>query len=925
MTPREFITKWDRSTLKERSASQEHFIDLCRLLGVPTPADADPDGTRYTFEKGATKYDGGDGFADVWMKGHFAWEYKGKHKDLKEAYKQLLRYRESLDNPPLLVVCDMQRFEIHTNFTGTTKRVDAFELQDLEREEVRKLLKALFEDPDSLKPGVRIEQVTEEAAREFASIAQHLGERGVDPKRAAHFLNRILFCLFAEDVGLLPRKIFQEIIDAGTKEPAEFGAMLAELFRAMAKGGRFGVQRIHFFNGGLFSDEDVIPLLPEEIRVLGRVASFNWGEIEPAIFGTLFERGLDPSKRSQLGAHYTDRGSILRVVEPVLMAPLRRSWRETASKVRDLLDKARVAKASAVETKLRKQARGLIQEFRESVLDKVRVLDPACGSGNFLYVALELLHEFEKEILLLLAEVEHGQFSLDIRVGPHMVHGIEINAYAHELAQVTIWIGHFQWQIQNGFSFDTNPVLKPIETIECRDAILDLSDPAIPKEGEWPPATVVVGNPPFLGNKKLRSQLGDAYVQALFAVYGDRLPNEVDLVTYWHEKARGAIEAGKLQRAGLLATNSIRQGASRRVLQRIRATGQIFMAWSDEPWVIDGAAVRISLVGFDGGLETERSLNGSPVQVIHADLTGAASKGDAIDLTTARRLKSNLGIAFQGPVKVGPFEVPGHLARQWLAMPPNPNGRPNSDVVRPWANGMDVTRRPSDTWIVDFGVHLLEADAALYQAPYEHVKRVVKPARDANRRESRRRNWWLHGETVPALRGALAGLRRFVATPRVAKHRLFVWLDAAVLPDSRLVVVARDDDYTLGVLHSRFHELWSLRLGGTLEDRPFYTPRTTFETFPFPSSSKEQAARIAAAAAELDRLRSAWLNPEGASAAELKRRTLTNLYNDRPTWLANAHAFLDAAVAEAYGWPADLSEDEVLRRLLVLNHEREPA
>ena len=925
MTPRDFIAKWDRSTLKERSASQEHFIDLCRLLGVPTPADADPDGTRYSFEKGATKYDGGDGFADVWMKGHFAWEYKGKHKDLKEAYKQLLRYRESLDNPPLLVVCDMQRFEIHTNFTGTTKRVDAFELQDLEREEVRKLLKALFEDPDSLKPGVRIEQVTEEAAREFASIAQHLGERGVDPKRAAHFLNRILFCLFAEDVGLLPRRIFQEILEAGGKDPAEFGAMLAELFRAMAKGGRFGVQKIHFFNGGLFSDEDVIPLLPEEIRILGRVASFNWGEIEPAIFGTLFERGLDPSKRSQLGAHYTDRGSILRVVEPVLMAPLRRSWGERAAQVRGLLDKARVSKASAVETKLRRQARGLIQEFRESVLDKVRVLDPACGSGNFLYVALELLHEFEKEILLLLAEVEHGQFSLDLRVGPHMVHGIEINAYAHELAQVTIWIGHFQWQIQNGFSFDTNPVLKPIETIENRDAILDLSDPAIPKEGEWPPATVVVGNPPCLGGKRLRAELGDEYVGAMFHVYDGRVPREADLVTYWFEKARAAIAAGKLSRAGLLATNSIRGGANREVLEAIRKSGRIFMAWSDEPWVVEGAAVRISLVGFDGGVEPTTVLDGKTVEVIHADLTGAEHAATAFDLTTARRLKENLGIAFMGDTKGGAFDIPGDLAREWLALPLNPNGRPNSDVVRPWANGLDITRRPRDMWIIDFGVGMTEEQAALYEAPFQYALREIRPARVASK--TTRSEWWIHERPRPELRSAVAGLTRILVTPAVAKHRLFAWLGPEVLPDHALFAFARFDNYFFGILHSRFHEAWALRLGTWLGvgNDPRYTATTTFETFPFPNASTEQVGRISAAAAELDRLRSAWLNPEAASAAELKRRTLTNLYNDRPTWLANAHASLDAAVAEAYGWPADLPEEEVLRRLLSRNQEREPA
>jgi type II restriction/modification system DNA methylase subunit YeeA len=953
----EFIRKWSAVNLKERSAAQEHFIDLCRLLGQKTPAEADPEGSSYTFEKGATKYDGGDGFADVWMRGHFAWEYKGKRKDLGAAYEQLLRYRESLDNPPLLVVCDMQRFEIHTNFTGTTKQVHRFELEDLAKEDARKILLALFTDPESLRPGLRIEQVTEEAAQDFASLAVRLQDRGVDPKVAAHFLNRVLFCLFAEDVGLLPAKLFQAILDAGSRDPREFSEMLGGLFEAMAKGGRFGVERIHFFNGGLFADGEVVPLDAEEIRLLRRIASFNWGQIEPAIFGTLFERGLDPAKRSQLGAHYTDRGSILRVVEPVLMAPLRREWAKIAVGVGELLDKAKGAKSAAAETKFRNQARDAIQTFRTDVLDRTQVLDPACGSGNFLYVALGLLHDLEKEVLTRLAEVEHGQFSLDIRVGPHMVHGIELNAYAHQLAQVTIWIGHFQWQIQNGFSFDTNPVLKRIETIECRDAILDLTDPAVPREAEWPDATVVVGNPPFLGDKRMLSELGESYVRSLRALFDGRLPGGTDLCTYWFEKARTAIASGRLKRAGLLATNSIRGGQNRRVLERIRESGSIFMAWSDEPWIVEGAAVRISLVGFDDGAEPDRTLDGTAVAVIHADLTGATSEGSAVDLTKARRLRENVGLAFQGPVKVGAFDIPGDLAREWLRLPANPGDRPNRHVVRPWANGMDLTRRPSDTWIVDFGVDRCEEEAALYEAPFEHVKKTVKPSRDMNRDAWRRTNWWKHGRSGEDLRVAVDRLARFIATPRVSKHRLFVWLDTTVFPDSAVVAIASDEDHVFGILHSRFHELWSLRLGTSLEDRPRYTPSTTFEPFPFPEGTLPRrtaerpplsptVAAIAEAARALCRLRDEWLNPpelvrlepevasdlrdrivprDERAAAELKKRTLTRLYNERPTWLVNAHAALDVAVAAAYGWPADLDDEEILRRLFLLNQEREPA
>jgi type II restriction/modification system DNA methylase subunit YeeA len=446
-----------------------------------------------------------------------------------------------------------------------------------------------------------------------------------------------------------------------------------------------------------------------------------------------------------------------------------------------------------------------------------------------------------------------------------------------------------------------------------------------PEYAPWPEATVVVGNPPFLGGKKLRNVLGDDYVEALFRVYKDRVPREADLVSYWFEKARCQIEKGRLDRAGLLATNSIRGGASRRVLDRVRASGQIFMAWGDEPWIVEGAAVRISLIGFDGGGETNRTLDGKPVSVIHSDLTGAVTRSAAVDLTKARRLAENLGIAFMGDTKGGPFDIPGKLARQWLALPLNPNGRSNSDVVRPWANSIDVTRRPRDMWIIDFGLNMRENQASLYEAPFEYILDCVRPLRENNRRRAYREKWWIHVEPRPAMRNALSGLPRFIVTPTVAKHRLFTWCPREVLPDHQLIVIARDEDYFFGVLHSRFHEKWALRLGTSLEDRPRYTPTTTFETYPFPRATVDQRRAIEEAATRLDGLRQTWLQAEGASPGELKRRTLTNLYNEWPTWLVKVHAELDAAVASAYGWPAVITDSKALADLLKLNLEREAA
>jgi type II restriction/modification system DNA methylase subunit YeeA len=476
----------------------------------------------------------------------------------------------------------------------------------------------------------------------------------------------------------------------------------------------------------------------------------------------------------------------------------------------------------------------------------------------------------------------------------------------------------------NGFQVNRDPVLEPLETIRLQDALLDRSDPKHPEEADWPKADFIVGNPPYLGGKLLRRGLGDQYVEDLFSVYKGRVAREGDLVTYFFEKAREMIANGRTKRAGLLATNSIRGGANRKVLRRIKESGDIFMAWSDEPWILNGAAVRISIVGFDNGFEKERTLNGESVAVVNPDLTST------LDVTNARILSENLEIAFMGDSKGGPFEITEEHAKRWLALPLNPNGRPNSDVVRPWVNGLDITRRPRGMWIVDFGLEMPEETASLYEAPFEHVKSEVLPKRVESRTTTDQ--WWLHERPRREMRAAIEGLDRILCTARVATHRLFVWLDAATLADSQIIVFARQDDYFFGVLHSRAHEVWSLRMGTSLEDRPRYTPTTCFETFPLPWPPGQEPWRdprlhaIAEAAHELNDLREKWLNPPDASEAELKKRTLTNLYNARPAWLAAAHDALDCAVWTAYGWndsdPDMTSGDEILVLLLTLNRAR---
>lgn len=897
-----FIAKWKASELKERSAAQEHFIDLCHLLGHPTPAEADPTGESFCFEKGAKKADGSDGWADVWKRGFFGWEYKGKRKDLSEAYQQLNQYREDLENPPILVVCDTNRFEIHTNFTGTAKLVITFSLDGLRDPENLRALRRVFNDPNSLRPSVSPESVTAEAAAAVAALATALEARGIAPRAAAHFLMQVIFCLFAEDVGILPKELFSNILKAAREKPERFEQMVAELFGAMKSGGHFGVADIPWFNGGLFVDDAVIALKPAEIRTLHEAARLDWSAIEPAIFGTLFERSLDPAKRQQIGAHYTSPDDIRAIIDPVIFQPLRREWEGVKAKVAKELERHEKATTKATRKKADDAARSVLGRFLDR-LRAVKILDPACGSGNFLYLALRGMKDLEGEVIGFAAHHHLGPFIP--YVSPLQLYGIELDPYAHELAQIVVWIGHLQWGYQNAFANPDTPILKAFENIRCSDAI-------VAEEGgrpPWPDVDFIVGNPPFLGGKLMRTALGDAYVDRLFDAYTGEVSREADLVCYWLERAREQIKDGKARRAGLVATNSIRGGANRKVLDDIIASGGIFMAWADRPWVLDGAAVRVSMVGFDDGSESERTLDGSPVATINPDLT------TALDLTKAKTLRTNAGVAFMADTKGGAFDIPADVAKAMLDLP-NPLGRSNRDVIKPWANGMDVTRRPRDMWIIDFGVAMPEAEAALYEAPFEYLREHVKPAYEKSR--ATRKDWWMHERPRPDMRAAIAGLPRFIATPTVAKHRLFVFLDASVLPDHQLIVFARADWFTFGVLHSRPHEVWALRMGTSLEDRPRYTPTSTFETFPFPAPSDAHREAVEDAARALHEARDSALQAD-------PKLTLTGLYNKRPTWLAQRHAALDAAVMRAYGWPEGLGEDEILARLLALNLERAAA
>ncbi len=839
---------------------------------------------------------------------------------------------------------------------------------------------------------------------------------------------RLLFCLFADSVGLLPRHLFRNLVRSDDRFlPRKFLRKLKALFEAMSEpDGIFGEHTIKYFNGGLFDSSSVIELDTTDLGILYEVTSnFDWSHVAPEIFGTLFERSLNAERRSLIGAHYTSAEDILLLIEPVLMRPLEQRWAEVQSSILTLLNpgahpdeptplsangaptsqpgaqpqetstrqnqglKARPKTATQPLSLLSSNpdAESLLAAWIDE-LTSIRVLDPACGSGNFLYLALRRLLDLWLEAQRFAAANDISMV-LPKMVSPGQLYGIETEFYAHELASIVVWIGFLQWKHEHGIPDDREPILQKLTNIEHADAILryDADHKSAehpngqPYEPTWPPADVIIGNPPFLGGKLLRRELGDTYVDDLFALYKGRVKAESDLVVYWFEKARAQLEAGSVNRVGLLATQAIRGGANRAVLERIQQTGTIFWAWSDRKWLLTGAAVRVSMIAFErsctepsagqpphtsverGPTSKEPSAGGAPYTSVGRSPTSTASQnpqgpearpiaffldGQPVpfinpDLTTgsnsasALPLKENAGLSFIGDQKGGSFELTSQEAAEIVRKPVNPNGKSNYEVIRPWLNGSDITGRARGLFIIDFGVDMPQAQAALFEAPFERVRTRVYPSRQENRRAVRKEKWWLHHEPMPAMRSATDKLSRFIVTPRVSKHRVFIWANAKTIPDSRLAVFARQDDYFFGVLHSTAHETWSLATSSRhgVADDITYNGASCFDTFPFPyppgteptEADSPIVRAIADAARELVRLRDAWLNPPNASEADLKDRTLTKLYNARPEWLANAHRTLDRAVFAAYNWPLefngqDLTDQDLLASLLALNHQR---
>lgn len=913
-----FADDWSDYTGSELSQFQNHFNALCHLAGHDTPGDRV--GSRdFAFNRVTPKADGGHGEADVFLKDRFVMEYKRAGRSLDDAYYQALSYRDSLGNPPLILVSDFQSIRIHTNFTGTVSEVFELAAEDFANlgglvkhhsalgdeskgpQTVLEVLRACFHSPEELKPIGTPEDLTLRAAETLRAVVDHLLKlnRNRDVE-IARFLSQALFTMFASDIGLLQDAILSEATKVtGYSPSAEVPDKVRRLFEKMSEGERDGTPPIPRFNGGLFDGTppklEGIDAVTAELQAADKL---DWSQVDPTVFGTMFERVFNPEKRSQFGMFYTSRSEIEQLAEPVLMAPLRTEWEGLKQRLGSLNDDD----AAAID----------LQQFVDR-LGEVKVLDPACGSGNFLYVALSLLDGLEREVIAW--ALSNDLIPPAPRVHPRQLYGIELDRYAQQLAIVVIWIGHLQNNKARTEAIRAlNPILEPLDNVECRDAIFSAGGaPAIP---DWPECDVIIGNPPFLGNKFMRREMGSDLVVRLYRAWDGAVPNGADLCMYWFEKARQQIEAGRAKRAGLLGTQGIRGTASLKVLQRIHETGGIFFAVSDQMWRQYGPKVKISMVGFDDGSEIKRELDGRGVDRIHADLTSRI-----VDVTQANPIPENAGIAFQGLNRRKLFEISNAQAKDWM-----PNGTDlaakNAQVLKPLVTGDDLVGVSLKRWLVDFPPEMDHGDAMLYWKPYEYLRYEFDP-------DGADDSWWELRPKALALRAVLAGLDRYIAISRVSKHRIFVWIDGATLPDSSTVVFATDSDRDFGILQSDVHRVWAEAKGTQVRDKDSgfrYTHRTCFEQFPFPHPAAESDSEVAMTARGIIAARSDWMKDMTEDAPHDRRRaTLTNLYNEMPAGLRSAHAKLDRAVYRAYGWsevPGDLSEDEVLSRLLALNLER---
>jgi hypothetical protein len=1017
-----FVSKWAASSAAER-ANKDHFLlDLCDVLGVerPRPTTGNTEQDVYTFERDAVLVHEGQkttaGKMDLYKQDYFILEAKqGSEQGSKklgtakrgtaawnlamhDAFGQAVGYARTLAKPPpFIITTDIGHcFELFAAFDGTgrygpfpdVKRHRIY-LNDLRQNENLDLLRAVFTDPAALDPSKKATRVTREVASHLAGLAKDLDATGQPPERVARFLMRAIFTMFAEDVGLLTENLFTDALDKyWVPHPETFPSGIEGLWQAMNEGKAFGFfPKLLRFNGGLFKDAESLPLTKEQLKLLREAAGCDWSEVEPSIFGTLLERALDPVERHRLGAHYTPRAYVERLVRPTVEEPLREEWDLVRAHVRSLVEKDEI-----------KSARKALLTF-QAQLAGIRVLDPACGTGNFLYVTLDLMKRLEAEVLSMLSDVEGGERDRTAglsgeregwaAVTPRQFLGIEVKPWAKEIAELVLWIGYLQWHFRTHGRDEkpAEPVLHDFGNIECRDAVLawDSVEPQVdakgkvlthwdgrtmkvspvtgkvipddtaqvplyryvnPRRADWPKADFIVGNPPFIGNKRMRDALGDGYVEALRAAHVD-VPDNADFVMFWWNHAATLVCTGEARRFGLITTNSISQTLNRGLVARHLASGlKLTFAIPDHPWVdsADGAAVRIAMTVGAGGagegivaqvVAEDPGTDGSALVkfahrngVVHADLSIGPN------VLGVSPLLANKNLCFQGVILVGdgfritPEEVK-QLGFKLTSLPP---------VIKPYMNAKDLVQVRQDRFAIDLAGLTEHQVRDRYPALYQHVHDTVRPHRVLNRDAQRKRNWWLFGRSNEAMRTALLGLDRYVVVPETSTHKPFVFAPGALIPDHKLYAIATDDAFVLGVLSTRAHLAWALAAGGHLGvgNDPTWTNTTCFLPFPFPVVDAKRRQRIAQLAEDLDGHRK-------REQAQHPGLTLTGIYNvlaklragepltarDKAihdqglvSVLKQLHDELDAAVFDAYGWPRDLTDEQILVRLVALNAER---
>ena len=1091
-----FIERWEHSGAAERANYASFLAELCILLDLPRPDPSSPDNSQntYVFERAITRRnpDGttAPGFIDLYRRGSFVWECKqgtnvpgesdnvpttgngktghGKRgtvafdKALERAFHQARGYITALPpeegRPPFLIVCDVgHTIDIYAEFTGTGGQYERFPdpvshritLPDLHRPEIRERLRQVWLDPHSLDPSKVAAAVTRDIAGRLAVLAKSLETDGHDPQIIAGFLQRSLFTMFAEDVGLLPEDGFKNLLARVKESPRGFPVLVSALWKEMATGTQYSAllfKEIACFNGGLFENTTALPLSAAQLAMLTDAAATDWSAVEPSIFGTLLTRALDSRERHKLGAEYTPRAYVERLIRPTIIGPLRDEWdavrvaaatlHEEADQAENQADqvaadaKAKMAAGASAEAKqlgaeaarLRKEAGKRDDAALQQVIDfhrqlcKLRILDPACGTANFLYVTMEHMKRLEAEVLELIAALggDAGMEMHGFRVRPEQFIGLELNQQAVAIAQLVLWIGYFQWQrkttgkadtgdrpllpkdksifeqdavlaydartprrdpqsgeiltVWNGYTTKTHPVTgKEVPDESARRALFDYTNP---RRAEWPQADYITGNPPFIGASRMRDALGDGYVEALRKVWKGDVPESADFVMFWWHKAAELVRDGKIKRFGFITTNSIHQTFNRRVIEPFlsAAKNPLHLAYAipDHPWIdsADGAAVRIAMTvaapgRSEGILETvtsEQAREDGENEVSLSRSCGvlAANLQIGADLTSCGPLQANAKISCPGVKLHGSgFIVTNEEASQ-LGLGTIAGIEQH---IKGYRNGKDLTNRPRNVRVIDLFGLTEEATRDQHPTLYQHVLVHVKPERDQNNRDTYRKNWWVFGEPRRDFRPALDGLPRYIATVETSKHRFFTFLDRGILPDNKLIAIAIDDAFALGVLSSSIHITWSLAGGSWLGvgNDSVYVKTRCFDPFPFPTLEEgELKQRIRNIGERLDahRKHQQVLHPG---------LTLTGIYNvleklrsgaaldakDKAVHdeglvsvLKQIHDDLDAAVLEAYGWsdlataipPADALarggpdaealEQNILSRLVALNHER---